>query len=296
MVPERAVGAVLDGGVLMRGANISDAFRRVWARPWLLAALALTNVGLAMVLSAPLSAMLAVLLDQRPAAERMAAGDDGLLVAFFTQHLDVAVVASVAAGAGVVLYGLFSWIMDGGVLAALAVDGDRRARGAAEVLHEAARRAGRMVKLGLLGIVLRVVPVGFGAVAYGVAHAVVKGRTFQPNMMVSMLSLAAAALAWTAMSVAVDYARGMSLAEAAEGTRSWVLVVRGVKMLWTRRGATLQLVAFGVAGWLAVGVVYWVVAGKVTGLVLLTVLRLGAVVARAAITMTTLTAAARVAR
>ena len=40
----------------MRGANLSEAFRRVWARPWLLMALALTNVGLAVLMSAPLSA------------------------------------------------------------------------------------------------------------------------------------------------------------------------------------------------------------------------------------------------
>jgi len=181
------------------------------------------------------------------------------------------------------------------VLAALAFDGDRRARGAGEVLRESAWRAGRMLKLGLMGMLLRVVPGLFGAVAYGVAHAVIKGRTFQPNMMTSMLALAAAAVAWTAVSVAIDYARGLSLAD--DRTRSWRLLARGVKMLWTRRGATLQLVAFAMAAWLAVGVSYWVIAGKVGGvLFILTVLRLAAVVARVMLTMTTLTAAARVAR
>lgn len=279
----------------MRGANISEAFRRVWSRPWLVAALALTNIGLAMVLSAPLSAMLAALLDYRPAAVQMVAGDDALWVSFFAQHAGIAGVAAVAAGGGVLIYGVLSWILDGGVLAALAFDGDRRALGAGEVLRESSGRAGRMLKLGLMGMLLRVVPALFGAIAYGIAHAVIKGRTFQPNMMMSMLALAAAAVAWTAVSVAIDYARGLSLAD--DRTRSWRLLGRGVKMLWTRRGATLQLVAFAMAAWLAVGVSYWMIAGKLGGvLFILTVLRLAAVVARVMLTMTTLTAAARVAR
>jgi hypothetical protein len=278
----------------MSGANISEAFRRVWARPWLLMALALTNVGLAVVMSAPLSAMLSTLLDHRPAAAGMVAGDDGLWFEFLFDHADLAAVASVAVAGGVILYGLFSWILDGGVLAALALDGDRRARGGGAVLAQSAERAGRMIKLGLLGTLLRLIPLGIGAIAYGIAHAVIKGRTFQPNMMTSMLALAVAAVAWTKISVAIDYARGLSLED--PQTRSWRLLARGVKLLWQRRAASLQLVAFSMAAWLAVGVIYWLVAGHLAALVLLTLLRLFAVVARVAITMTTLTAAARVAR
>ena len=276
------------------GANISEAFRRVWARPWLLAALALTNIGLAMLMSAPLSAVLATLLDHRPAAAAMAAGDDGLWLSFFIEHTPVLVLASVAAVGGVIVYGLLSWILDGGVLAALALDGERRALGAGEVLAQSATRAGRMVKLGLLGALLRVVPLAFGTLAYGIARMVISGRTFQPNLMTSMLALAAAALTWTSVSVAIDYARGLSLEDAQ--TRSWRLLARGVRLLFTRRAATLQLVAFSMAAWLAVGVVYWVVAGGIGALVVLTLVRLLAVFARVAITMTTLTAAARVAR
>lgn len=277
-----------------QGANISEAFARVWARPWLLMALALTNVGLAVLMSAPLSAMLAMLLDHQPAAAAMAAGDDGLWFAFFSEHTEVAAVASVALGGGVLVYGILSWILDGGVLAALALDGDRRARGAAAVLAQSAARAPRMLTLGILGTLVRVVPLGFGAAAYAIAHAVIKGRTFQPNLLTSMLALAAAALSWTAVSVAIDYARGLSLDDAQ--TRSWRLLARGVRLLFARRAATLQLVAFSMAAWLAVGVVYWLVAGRLSALPLLTLLRLAAVVARVAVTMTTLTAAARIAR
>ena len=276
------------------GANISEAFRRVWARPWLLMALALTNIGLAVVMSAPLSSMLAMLLDHRPAASAMAAGDDSLWIEFLMDHAEVAGVASVALAGGVLLYALLSWILDGGVLAALALDGERRARGAGGVLGESAERAGRMVKLGLMGALLRVVPLAFGAAAYAIAHAVISGRTFQPNLTTSMLALAAAALAWTAVSVAIDYARGLSLDDGE--TRSWRLLGRGVKLLFERRAATLQLIAFSMAAWLAVAVIYWLVAGHLAALTLLTVVRLFAVVARVAITMTTLTAAARVAR
>jgi len=278
-----------------QGANISEAFRRVWARPWLLMGLALTNIGLTVLMSAPLSSMLAMLLDHRPAAAAMAAGDDGLWVEFVVQHAEVLAVASVAMAGGVILYGLLSWILDGGVLAALALDGERRALGAGGVLGQSAQRAGRMLTLGLIGTLFRVVPLAFGAIAYGIAHAVIHGRTFQPNLMTSMLSLAAAALAWTTVSVAIDYARGLSLDDTQ--TRSWRLIVAGVKMLFARRAATLQLVVFSMAAWLAVGVIYWIIAGHLGGVVaLLTVLRLLAVVARVAITMTTLTAAARVAR
>lgn len=277
-----------------QGANITEAFRRVWARPWLLAALVLTNIGLTVLMSAPLSSMLAMLLDYRPAATAMAGGDDGLWIELLGDNAAIAGVASVALAGGVILYGILSWILDGGVLAALALDGEARAVGAADVLAQSVRRSGRMVKLGLMGMLLRVLPLAFGALAYGIARAVIQGRTFQPYMMTSMLALAAAALTWTTVSVAIDYARGLSLDD--RETRSWRLVGRGVKMLFARRAATLQLVAFAMAAWLAVGVVYWMLANHLGALPLLTLVRLAAVFARVAITMTTLTAAARIAR
>ena len=139
-------------------------------------ALALTNIGLAVVMSAPLSSMLAMLLDHRTAAAGMAAGDDALWIEFLSDHAEIAAVASVALAGGVILYGLLSWILDGGVLAALALDGERRALGASGVLAQSAERAGRMVKLGLLGnsscASCRLL---FGAIAYGIAHAVIRG-------------------------------------------------------------------------------------------------------------------------
>jgi hypothetical protein len=278
----------------MRGANITEAFRRVTERPWLLAALVLTNIGLSVVLAAPLSAMLSLLIDLRPAATAMAGGDDGALIALLMDHPEIISVAAAAGGAGILLYGLFSWIIGGGVLSALALDGERRARGAAEVLAASARLSRRMIVTGLYGLVLRVVPLLFGALAYFVAHAVISGRTFQPMMMTSMLSLLAAAIAWTTVSIAVDYARGLALDD--DRTYSWRLVARGIDMLFSRPSATLQLVAFALAAWLAVGVGYFALASHLTALLPLTLLRICAVVARVAITMTTMTAAARVAR
>ncbi len=279
---------------MRNGANISEAFRRVWARPWLLVALTLTNVGLAYVLTSPLSAILSMLLDDRPAATQLAAGDDGLLIELMRNHVDVTAVASVALGTGVFVYGILSWILDGGVLAALAIDGERRARGGAAVLAESASRAGRMVKLGLFGLLLRVVPALFGGIGYGVAKMAIKGRTFQPSMETSMIALVFGAIAWTATSIAIDYARGLSLDD--RQTRSWRLIGRGVKLVFARGSATLQLLAFTLAAWLAVAVVYWLLASHVSALPLLSILRLLAVFARVAITMTTLTAAARIAR
>jgi hypothetical protein len=224
----------------------------------------------------------------------MAAGDDGLWIEFLASHREAAAVASVALGGAVLLYGLFSWILDGGVLAALALDGERRARGGGEVLRESAQRARRMLTLGLFGTLLRIIPLALGGLAYAIAHALISGRTYQPMLMTSMLSLAATALAWTSVSVAIDYARGLSLDD--PKTRSWRLLAGGLKLLFQRRAATLQLVAFPIAAWLAVAVIYGLVASHISALPLLTLVRLFAVVARVAITTTTLTAAARVAR
>jgi hypothetical protein len=279
----------------MRGANLSEAFRRVTGRPWLLAALAVLNIGLTAVLSTPLSVMLQDLLDMRPAASVMVgSGDTGLLAELLTDHPDLIRVAAVSAGAGALLYGLLSWVLAGGVLAALALDGDRRARGAAEVLAESVRRAGRMVKIGLLGLPLRIVPGLIGLCAMLLMRAVVTGRTFQPMSIVVAATMVVAAVAWAAVSVVLDYARGLSLDDAQ--TWSWRLVVRGLKLAWTRRVATLQLIAFSMAAWLAVGLIYYWLGAQLPVLFVLTVLRLASVVARAAITATTLTAAARVAR
>jgi hypothetical protein len=278
-----------------RGANLSEALSRVTSRPWLIVALAAVNVGLSIVLSSPLSAMLAMLIDRRPAAAVMVSGaDHGYTVELLMDHPELTSVAAVALGAGVLLYGSLSWILTGGVLAALALDGERRAASGAEVVAESARRSGRMIKIGLLGLPLRIVPMLFGGIAYGIMHAVVTGRTYQPVSMVAMLSLVVAAVVWVLISVALDYARGLSLDDAQ--TRSWRLVARGLKLALARRTATLQLIAFSLAAWLAVGVIYFGIAGSVQLLLVLTVLRLACVAARATITMTTMTAAARVAR
>ncbi|HEY2745558.1 MAG TPA: hypothetical protein VGL86_13070 [Polyangia bacterium] len=276
------------------GANISEALRRVWARPWLLVALALTNIGLSYLLTAPLSAMLASLLDKRPAAAQMAAGDDGLWFEFLRNHIEVSVAATMALGAGVVVYSVLSWILDGGVLAALALDGERRARGGAAVLAESASRARRMIVIGLFGLVLRVLPALFGGLGYAVARVAIKGRTFQPNVEISMIALVFAALAWTAVSIAIDYARGLSLDD--RQTRSWRLVARGVRLVFARGSATLQLIAFTLAAWLALALVYWLIASHLSAMPLVSLVRLLAVFARVAITLTTLTAAARIAK
>ena len=277
-----------------QGANLSEAFRRVTSRPWLLAALALTNIGLALLLSSPLSAMLSELLDLRPAASAMLQnGDDGLAVELLTDHPELNLGAAAAAASGALLYGLFSWILSGGVLAALVLDGERRARGAHQVLAASAQRAGRMITLGLFGVRLRLIPLVIGGVGMMLMRAIVKGRSFPQSSLTVMITLVIAGVAWSAVSVAIDYARGLSLDD--PQTRSWRLLARGLKLALTRRTATLQLIAFSMAAWLAVGVLYFTLANHIPVLFVLTLLRLLAVVARAAITATTLTAAARVA-
>lgn len=282
-------------GVRRGGANLSEAWGRVTARPWLLAALAGLNVGLSVLLSAPLSALLSPLVDLRPAASvMMSGGDDGLMAELLADHPEVLAAAAAALGAGALVWGLVSWVLSGGVLAALALDGDRAARGAGAVLAESARRAGRMVKLGALGVPLRLIPALIAGGGLMLLRAVIRGRTFQPLSLAAMGALVLGAVAWAAVTVAVDYARGLALDDAQ--TRSWRLVARGLRLAFVRRSATLQLIAFSIAAWLAVGVIYYWLAGHLGALLILTVLRLASVVARTAITCTTLTAAARVAR
>jgi hypothetical protein len=277
------------------GANLSEAFRRVTARPWLLLGLAGLNVGLTVVLTAPLSALLSSLLDLHPAAAVMVSGsDDGLMAELLGAHPEVLAVAAAALSAGAIVWGLLSWVLAGGVLAALALDGDRAAHGAAALLAESARRSGRMIKLGLFGLPLRLIPALVGGGGLALLRAIIRGRTFQPMSLAAMGALVLAAVAWATVTVAVDYARGLALDDTQ--TRSWRLVARGLKLAFVRRTATLQLIAFSIAAWLAVGVIYYWLAGHLSALLILTVLRLLSVVARTAITCTTFTAAARVAR
>ena len=79
--------------------------------------------------------------------------------------------------------------------------------------------------------------------------------------MTSMIALVFAAITWTAISIAIDYARGLSLDDPT--TRSWRLVARGLRLVFTRGFATLQLIAFTLAAWLAVGFSYWLLASHV---------------------------------
>src|SRR5258708_26998178 len=101
------------------GANLSEALSRVTSRPWLLVLLAALNVALSFLLSFPLAAMLASIIDPRPAATVMASGaDHGYTIELLTDHPELLMVAMVALGMGVLLWGLLSWILTGGVLAA----------------------------------------------------------------------------------------------------------------------------------------------------------------------------------
>src|SRR5437660_10018088 len=96
------------------GANLSEALSRVTSRPWLLVALAALNVGLSVLMSSPLSAMLAVLIDQRPAAALMVSGaDHGYTIELLADHPELLAVAMAALGLGTVLWGPLSCIVAG---------------------------------------------------------------------------------------------------------------------------------------------------------------------------------------
>jgi hypothetical protein len=276
---------------------LSEAVRRTMARPKLLAALVGVHVAIALLASGPLHATLAPLLDHRPAAARLLGGDDGLYGELFGDHPEILRVAGASAQGAALLYGLLAWILAGGVLAALA--GDDPAVGTVAVTAACARRAGRMVRVGLGGLIVRVAPI---LVAVGVGFAADKwltGGGFARQVLVGVAVLVVAGGAWSFATVAIDYARALAFFD--ETVKPWRCVWRGFKLALRRAPETALYAAFSGLGFALSTALYLAVALALPNeptwaAALLMVLRLALAFARAFFTVATLTAAALAAR
>ncbi|HZS38726.1 MAG TPA: hypothetical protein VFF06_17965 [Polyangia bacterium] len=272
-----------------------EAIRRVTARPQLLLAVAGLHVAVALLASGPVSATLQPLLDGRPAAAGLVRGDDGLAGELFSDHPEILRVAGASAEWSALFYALLSWILVGGLLSALASDDDEHVRGPVAVAAACARHAGRMVRVGLVGLPLRLLPMAIAAGAWFAVGHFTKGRGFAELVLGAAVLALVFGGAWSFITVSIDYARGLAFADA--GLKPWRAVGRGFTFALRRFAATTKLAAFSGFGFALSTGAYLAVALALPNepawaFVALTLLRLGLVLARAFFTVSTLTAAA----
>jgi hypothetical protein len=275
---------------------LGEAIRRVRARPRLVLAAAGLHVAVALLASGPVAATLRPLLDARPAAGGMLRGDDGLAGELFADHPEIVRVAGASAEWSALFYALLSWILVGGLLAALTGEGDGgEARGPVQVAAACARHAGRLVRVGLIGLSLRLIPMAIAVGAWFAIGSLTKGRGF-PELVIGALAMALLfGGAWSFITVAADYARGLAFAD--ETLKPRRAVGRGFKFALRHFAATARLAAFSGFGFALSTAIYLAIALRLPNepawaFLALTLLRLALVAARAFFTITTLTGAA----
>jgi len=274
---------------------VGEAVRRVAARPRLVLAVAGLHVAVALLAAGPVAATLAPVLDARPAAGELLRGDDGLTGELFADHPEILRVAGASAEWSALLWALLSWILVGGLLAALASDDDAAAHGPVAVASACARHAGRMVRVGLVGLILRVVPVGIAVGAWFAVGRFTKGRGFAELVIGALAMTVVAGGAWSFITVAVDYGRGLAFADAS--LKPWRAVGRGFKLALRHFAATARLAALSGLGFALPTAIYLAIALRLPNqpawaFLALTGMRLALVAVRAFFTVATLTGAA----
>jgi hypothetical protein len=211
---------------------------------WLLTLLIAAGAGLPVLLS------LRSLLDERPLAAALARGQaDFLWGEIFGDHplLAAALAGSLLAAA------LPAWVlsaaMAGGVLDALRRPGDPRRVTGWALLARAGQTAPAMLRLWVLGLLLRLPLLAvLGGAAVGLRHALA-GRGMVPALVGGGALLAVAALLWSGLSVALDYARLERLGDGATGPGAARRALRrGLRRARQAPGATLGLAALSALG------------------------------------------------
>jgi GNAT superfamily N-acetyltransferase len=225
---------------------LTDAIARVRRRPWLVGFLAALNLTFALLATQPVSAALAPL-DARPAGAAIVKGDDGLFAELLTDHPEIAREAAASGRTALIVYGLLAWLLAGGLLAQLGRDEDAPA-GARSFLGAVGANAAPMLKVGALGLLLRLVPIAVAIGGWFAVRPFWHGHGFGRLTLAMALLVALFGLAWSLATIAIDYARALKLAD--PSLKSWRAVVRGTRLLVHRPGATLMLVAFSSLGFL----------------------------------------------
>jgi len=224
--------------------SVGEAAARAWRRRRLVGALALAHVVAVALASVPLDVALMPLLDGRPAASTLIRGDLGLAIELLTDHPELIAGALAAASLASLLWAIVSWALDGGVLAALVPVGEARAIGARAVLEASARRAGKMIAVGAAGLVLRLpsLAIAGGGAAWVRARVEHDGGPVATRA-IEWAAIALAFVAWALSSTAIDCARGFAFADAR--VSAWRAIGRGVRTVFARAAASLQLAALG---------------------------------------------------
>jgi hypothetical protein len=261
------------------GAAFAFARRR-WQ---LVAFLAAINLALAFAAAQPLSAALAPI-DWLPAARALVGGNDSFGIELANEHPELFRVAGAGAWMAMVLNGLFFWILAGGLL-----DPQHG------VIAGAARNARRMLKIGALGLLVRLLCVGVAVAGWFAVKPLWDDKGFGELVLAFAIAGLIAGAAWSLGSVAIDCARGLALRDPSLSV--WRALGRGLRRLARRR--LLAVAAFSGFGWLALTIGYHAIAGSLPNapewsFTLLMLLRALVAFGRAFVTVVALVAAGSV--
>jgi hypothetical protein len=269
------------------------ALAAIARRPVVVLVLAACNLAVALYGAAPLSGVLAPLVDQRPAASRMVDDPDDYLAAELLEDRPEVVTATLQTALVLLLaWGPFSWIVAGSVLHAygLGTPGTEM-----HPLSASARHARRLLAVGALGLPLRLVPLAAPAAAWLVLRPL--SHTHGLAALVWGLTAAGAvgAALWSLTTVALDCARGFAVASPT--LLPYQAVLRGLWVVRRRPLATLRLAALSAVGLAASLAVEHGVIALVPGSVGVGALATAAgALARTTLTAAVLVAAAQLAR
>jgi hypothetical protein len=231
-----------------------DALHSAWARlkaqPQLLALLWAAHLIVVFAATRPFDAALSASLDHRPAAWALLRGDDGLLGELLSDHPALPAAAASGAQVAMLLWGLASWILAGGILAWFA-----RARGGTLtlVIGSSVAHAVRMLMVGAAGLLLRIVPLLAGGLVLAVLRPMYHDKGWSQLVATGSLLVLVVAVSWAWVSVTIDYARLLVVADAQLNV--FRALGRATKLALRARRSTGSVVLFSL-----------VVQGAVTGL------------------------------
>jgi hypothetical protein len=217
---------------------LSRAFAKLRRRPGPVLALAALNLALALLASAPLSAPLARLLDDRPAAAAIAdSADDGPRLELLQDHPELASTAIESALLALLAGGALSLVVAGGLLSA----NDE------PFPLACARHARRMLAVGAAGLPLRFFSLLPVAATWPLAA---RANTFGGVAASALAGLVVFGAAWSLATVTLDRARGLALAQ--PELSAWRAVRAALTASRSRFGSTLGLALFSTLGFCGV--------------------------------------------
>lgn len=270
-----------------------EAVSRVRRHLALVVVLAIFHLAVARLAALPLSASLAPVLDNRPAASKLFTGDDELAGELLSDHPALAQVGLSSAQAAALGWALVYWILAGGILTQLGGETESETRGIGPLLGASGTHAIRMILVGLCGLLVRLVPLGLGAAAWFALRPFSRGGGFGSLFATGLAAASVFGIFWSLTTVALDYARAIALLE--PKLRAYRAVGRGLRLALGRLRATLLLALFSGGGFLVTGAIVRAIShplssGTVGGYLALTLFGIVLVLVRVAIRLAALIA------